>query len=238
MTRNLTHVTLTGVDDQTNLPALLALSAQYPMSEWGILYSVRSAGYWPRYPARELISKIASYLHAGGARLALHICGGEARQECDRGLLRDFAWPFQRVQINGKLTAAEVERACAYWPDKTIITQDNGHGTLWQDVQAPNHAILMDSSGGRGIEPTGWRRQPTEKPCGFAGGLGPLNLAIQLPRIRLVARGEWWVDMENNLRHAGADRFVPELARQALWAVDQWYWQQPTENAEEANLHE
>ena len=39
-------------------------------------------------------------------------------------------------------------------------------------VKAKNHSILVDGSGGRGISPDSWPLIETDKPVGFAGGLG------------------------------------------------------------------
>ena len=40
----------------------------------------------------------------------------------------------------------------------------------------------------------------TAKAVGFAGGLGPDNLARELRKIADIARAGWWADMEGKLR--------------------------------------
>ena len=77
-----------------------------------------------------------------------------------------------------------------------------------------NHALLVDGSGGRGVSPESWARPETYKQVGFAGEMGPENLALELPRIALVAASESWVDMEGKLRPA--DWFDIGVARECV----------------------
>jgi hypothetical protein len=50
------------------------------------------------------------------------------------------------------------------------------------------------------MSPEQWDRPDTCKPVGFAGGLGPNNILVEIQRISSVATGNWWVDMEGKLR--------------------------------------
>jgi hypothetical protein len=206
----ITHVTLTGADHETPPHLLATLADAFPLVEFGILYSANPRGR-PRYPDPDQIGRLGRYL-MGRAKMALHVCGSEARLQLRRGELHALVWPCDRVQINGSIAWHDVTTVCGIYPTKTIITQDSGNGSLWREVMAPNHAILMDASGGRGQRPNGWLRQPTPKPCGFAGGLSPVTLPEELPRIMRVARGDWWFDAENGLRDH-RDLFDVERAR-------------------------
>jgi len=86
----------------------------------------------------------------------------------------------------------------------------------------PNHAILFDASGGHGVSPEYWPAHLPDKSCGYAGGLGPDNLARELPRIQEAAgQGPYWIDMEGKLRNE-ADRFDLARARLCLAACRQF----------------
>ncbi len=83
------------------------------------------------------------------------------------------------------------------------------------DLDVENHAVLVDSSGGRGQSPEVWARPETNKSVGFAGGLGPANLRMELSSIEAVAKEPWWIDMEERLRDA-ADWFSVSRAKMVM----------------------
>ena len=181
-------LTVTGADERTDVTALAKLNA-----EIGLLYTVTPEGR-NRYPRWEWILETSRELR----RASLHVCGRGARE-----LLREGQLPvggFQRIQVNGGILASEVEYLCAMYPRHTIITQYHTYNAHLLAVRAVNHALLVDSSGGRGRSPETWNRPDTDKAVGFAGGLGPDNLAGELRRIKSIARAGWWADMEGKLR--------------------------------------
>jgi phosphoribosylanthranilate isomerase len=198
--------TVTGADQETDVGMLQKLDA-----EIGLLYSATPDGR-KRYPVKEWIETAARNL----PRVAIHICGSTARSELLLGWLDDLLENAQRVQVNGILSIEDCERTCAMFPGKTIITQHKPDNNHLLAVKAPNHALLVDASGGRGISPEVWLRPDTKKPVGYAGGLGPDNIAFELHRIATIAVGPWWVDMEGKLRVN--DWFSFENARNAVWA--------------------
>lgn len=191
-------VTFTGADEHTPLDALLALAAN-PRVELGLLYTYDPEGRH-RYMTRKLLRDIAARIGEIG-NLAIHVCGQRARQEMAAREIDDVLKYAHRIQVNGPITPAEVEALCCRYPDRTIITQHVGSNSiLASDVVAANHAILMDASGGRGIAPDKWDRLRTNKAVGFAGGLSPENVIMQVRNIQRVARSGWWIDMEGKLR--------------------------------------
>jgi len=121
---------------------------------------------------------------------------------------------FQRIQVNGGILALEVEHLCEMYPRHTIITQHHDNNAHLLFVRSLNHAVLLDTSGGRGISPSAWAQPATEKPVGFAGGLGPDNIARELQTILEIARPGWWADMEGKLRVD--DWFSLELAGEVV----------------------
>ena len=70
----LTHCTLTGVDNRTDLSRLTALSGRYAHAEWGFLYSPKRQGQPGRYPSIETLRHAFETLPAS-VRVALHVCG-------------------------------------------------------------------------------------------------------------------------------------------------------------------
>jgi len=199
-------ITVTGADEQTDVGMLAKLDA-----EIGLLYTATPEGR-NRYPRKEWIKAAARKL----PRVAIHICGSKARGELLSGWLDDLLENAQRVQVNGILSIGDCQSICARYHNKTIITQHKPDNKYLLAVKAPNHALLIDGSGGRGISPEVWRHPDTQKQVGYAGGLGPDNIAFELGRIRKIADGCWWVDMEGKLRVN--DCFSVERARECVWA--------------------
>ena len=200
--------TLTGADDGVKHRDLLHLSASHPFAEWGVLFHYANRGNG-RFPSFEWIDALCSLMHNfPQAHFALHICGRDAVHDflLGTGKVSDVAAHFGRIQLN--LTASDVDPAslitalCKH-PSKTIITQHNAtNESLWRLLsEIPNHAVLFDESGGCGISPATWPSPLPGKLCGYAGGLGPHNLATELQRIQLVAgKNPFWIDMEGKLR--------------------------------------
>lgn len=188
-------VTMTGVDERTDINAIKRLLERGV--EIGVLLSLTPEGR-NRYPSQDWIWTVVPTLHG---RLSLHVCGRAART----ALLSRCAAPldkFSRIQINGSVDRLQLLAACQCFPNHEIITQWRGDDSneLLPVGAATNHSLLVDASGGRGETPATWTRPDTTKRVGFAGGLGPDTLSAELPKIAAVATGDWWIDMENQLR--------------------------------------
>ncbi len=204
------RITLTGIDELTDLLAIDELAGPRSNVEIGVLLSLTPEGR-NRYPSLSFIHLAVDIL---GSRLAIHICGKAARQALHD---HQFDLPLTfcgRIQINGAVTAKELIATRARYPGHTIITQHQyPNGDLVHTVMPEaSHALLVDGSSGRGVLPESWNAPKTDKVVGFAGGLGISNLERELPRIAAVARNGWWIDMESSLRNA-ADRFDIGTAR-------------------------
>ena len=223
-----TFVTLTGADDFTEIGELFELSRQFDYVEWGILWHAERHGSG-RYPSLAWIDRIAgTFSRYPNAHFALHICGGQALSDflSDIGTVTECARNFGRIQLN--LKAANVDltalvSAVLRRPEQVVITQHNmSNPDLWKVLgNCANHAVLFDESGGNSISPVSWPAPMPGKHCGYAGGLGPRNLRLELERIESAAQGQpFWIDMEGNLR--SSDRFDLQLARSCLECVDQW----------------
>jgi phosphoribosylanthranilate isomerase len=208
-------ITLTGVDDATDLSALEPIGRKFAfrLAEWGVLYSETRAGHDPRYPSFSTIEAIVAMAGEGKTRFALHICG---RAVVDFiagvGRVSAIAPVFPRVQLNfafdpANFASQAIAAAIRRHPG-IVITQHNA-------VNAPltealpflaNHEVLFDASLGQGQSPTEWPRPLPNPLCGYAGGLKPETLARDLDAIATAAGDvPFWIDMESGVR--SNDRF-------------------------------
>ncbi|HMC15327.1 MAG TPA: hypothetical protein VKI18_06845 [Albitalea sp.] len=161
--------------------------------EIGLLYARGAPG--KRFPGRPWLREAMTLLEG---RAALHVCGEQARRELMDGQLHDLTRLAARVQVNGD---PSLDEAAAIAPAvRSLITQHQDANAALLGLAAGNHSLLVDRSGGRGVLPSRWERPATAKPVGFAGGLALHNLALQLRLIATVARGDWWIDLEQHLR--------------------------------------
>lgn len=223
----LTHITLTGADDATDLAELAHLSARYPLVEWGFLYSPKQQGKGGRYPSTATLLK-AFHTLPETVRVALHVCGAGvphllANEAEVEQLVGAVARRGGRVQLNFSQSRERIdlEALSAFldrYPSLKVITQHNDANDLvWKHLGGhANYVALFDASGGRGIECSAWPAPLPGIHCGYAGGLGPDNLATELPRILVAARRQpHWIDMEGKLRTPD-DRFDLQRAAACL----------------------
>ncbi|HYE19233.1 MAG TPA: hypothetical protein VEA69_12355 [Tepidisphaeraceae bacterium] len=246
---NLRLVTMTGADDGTDHNQLAALSAEFPFVEWGILLSYSQEGGLRFPGARwqaELCQTVDAH---PGMNISLHVCGRWVREilagDPPRALFEDRARivaAARRIQLN---THAERHSAFTFGasgalskaaPGKQIIFQIDGvnddnleAARTFGELDAVG---LFDLSHGAGVLPNEW---PAARPMvevgfnpsvsvksvlhGYAGGLGPDNLADQLPHIAAAAGdAPFWIDMETRVRSRapGGDYFDLDKVRRCL----------------------
>lgn len=227
---NVWRITLTGVDSSTPVLEAVELYRREMRLELGILFSDSRAGAENRYPEHRWIESFTAEITAvhPEAALALHICGSARRRFLETGDLAGFTalHRFNRIQLNGTFDPAEsrlLEKQLSHSPrGPAIITQHEINPALAQAISSHRHQVLFDASGGRGIRREDWPAPIRGKRCGYAGGLGPLNLAQELPRMEQVARGtSVWVDMESGIRDA-EDRFSLPAAHRVLDGLAEW----------------
>lgn len=228
---NLMRVTFTGVDENTNLEQLKTVSSIYPYVEWGILYSENPSGRlgFNRFPSQQWFvenkEKIEAIKNETGASFALHICGGAVKTllSGENVFLPQILALFNRVQINliyKEKNLTDLQNLFLAYPDINFITQHNkANESLYGKVEAKNHQILFDSSGGRGITSDHWQNPLSDKLYGYAGGLGPENIKEQLINIEKASNNkQFWIDMENKVRTD--DIFDLSKCEQVLVAVN------------------
>jgi phosphoribosylanthranilate isomerase len=212
----LTRCTLTGADQSTSNIELASLSHEFPIAEWGFLYSPSRQGTIqnPKYPGIAFIERAFKVLPAH-VDVALHICGKGVPDLIHGGkdvtdLVNQVNERGGRVQLNfnarrGEVSVVQLAATMNTFPFVQFITQQNdANATVWRILQTyvqHNHAVLFDTSGGRGESPDGWPNALSGISCGYAGGLGPDNIAEELPKIAMAANsGHFWIDMEGKVR--------------------------------------
>ena len=95
-------ITLTGVDEHTNIDQLVALSRQHARVEWGVLYSPKLSGQGGRYPSVETALSVLRALRQANIQTAVHLCGA-AVPEVLNGANTDaqmLVHAAKRVQLN------------------------------------------------------------------------------------------------------------------------------------------
>lgn len=229
----LTKMTITGADDLTSVDDLIEISAAFPFVEWGILIGTHHGT--ERFPSRDWIIQLveASMHEAEPLNLSLHVCGQHLRDIANgSSQLDDFLSPqlfhFRRVQLNWhgerqqpncseNILKAFCELDTFGW-DPTLIFQLDGVNDLLFDAPSRRFACcgLFDRSHGAGVLPGEWPQCSTDIPCGWAGGLGPDNLAEEIPRIteKSWAALDFWIDMETHVRTG--DHLDLDKVRQCL----------------------
>lgn len=199
-------LTFTGIDTQTDPGRIRSIHQQHPRTEFGILVSGHS-GEHNRYPPIDVVRTWAAS-HGGEIPLALHLCGPWARfalsAELDDGLL-GLCDGFGRVQINsGGTDYAAVNSFAEAVSARQVILQRRGpvdHATGSGELH-PKIVFLHDRSGGRGVSSVGsWDRPPAEHlTTGYAGGLGPDNIAQAVSFANRHPAHRIWLDMESRVR--------------------------------------
>jgi hypothetical protein len=229
----LLRVSLNGVDDAAGV-AVASLWDEFPFAELGVAWKPRAFGTGS-YATTDYIEDFANRF--AGQRIALHVCheaiGDFLR---GRGPVSRIAACFPRIQLNfgedhdyRQYDMPLIRDALARHADHVIITPRNASTNWLAELLSgvPNHEILFDASAGRGQLPSSWSAPLPGITCGYAGGLGPDNIAAELPRIDRAAAGQpYWIDMESRLREDG--KFSISKARKVLEAAERFTQPQAT----------
>lgn len=226
----LDKVTITGADDSIRPEELLPLTKQYPFVEWGILLSAQSIDT-KRFPSASFLANLNQLKKQHPEmKLAGHVCGSWVR----RLLTGDFnvlnlnimLGLFERIQLNfhsvpHNYKEKEFFFALKQRPNVQFIFQLDGVNDelLNKAVDAGINAVgLYDTSGGNGVLPHYWPTLPEGAYRGYAGGLGPDNLAEQLAGFDRVIKGDRaiWIDMGTKVRSFNDSLFDLLKVRQCL----------------------
>ncbi len=209
-------VTITGADDATSIQEMREITNEFPFIEWGILIS---SHYGQRCPSMKWVQALVEERGRPGAKmnLSLHVCGMHLRKltvgETPFALALDWAYcGFDRIQLNfhavpqgdvGEQILSGICKASAEWDPEVIFQADGVNEALIRPTARRFRcSYLFDRSHGAGVVPSEWPEFDKAFPCGWAGGLGPDNLASELVRIQEKAcpLTDYWVDMETKVR--------------------------------------
>lgn len=213
----LNRITVSGADDESNPEQLVQLCAHYPYLEWGIRIG-SNAG--PRMPSLPWIRRLVAAKHTAPhpVHLSLHVCAqslNDLLETADSRILADLAddiAAFERVQLNfhgnkhSSIASSNLRKNYQTWTTKNwcpeVIFQLDGINNELCSPSNFDFAIsgLFDTSGGAGLLSERWAEPLHDIPCGWAGGLGPHNLADQLPLIASKAEQPFWINMETHVR--------------------------------------
>ena len=236
----LDRVTITGADDSIGRPdKLLDLTREFPFVEWGILVHAKGAGT-PRFPSDSWIADLQRLIRGGHKMpLSLHVCGRWVRDLLigKMTIPQELLFGFDRVQLNFHAENTPCDPPRFYEAVHQLRkgrqfifqidgNQGNAHleSLMIEDATVGDLDLvpLFDISGGTGVLPSAW---PTPESAGevdysyygYAGGLGPENLAEQIPLIAKVARRtRIWIDMETRVRSNDDQQFDLAKVRQCL----------------------
>jgi len=192
-------VTFTGADDATSAARMVEIGRRAPV-EWGLLFS-RKRQNQGRYPSLDFLASLQGL----DLRLAAHVCGAYADEIVDVGVCADFegiagalGLRFERIQINTarSFDPARLAAFAARFGAKAIAQ--------CRDVFPEDARVdwLHDVSAGEGVMPS-FRPVPGRGVfAGYAGGLGPENVASELAAIARThpAGRRFWIDMETKVR--------------------------------------
>lgn len=227
----LDRVTITGADDSIDPSALVELSETYPFVEWGILFAkhVKTGGVHnavaSRFPTHEWVGKLME-VATPEMKLSAHLCAGWVYDllagRYTFGQIQEFdPYRFQRAQINFHGEPIISVRNVAVMREVNLRTkllyQCDGvnNDTVLDLVLKGMGCPLFDTSSGAGVLPKEWPQIWNKTYCGYAGGLGPSNIAEQIagPIAKATVGGRIWVDLETRVRSDRDRQFDLDLVK-------------------------
>lgn len=217
----LTHISITGADDNTSITDLVKISKSFPYAEWGILYYPEREGA-KRNPTKDWRNQFITSIPK--EKTAIHLCGEDVFKQIladdfDSSQLKSELAHFGRIQLNinsrklkkfftdeeiaqiyKKLLACKFHIIAQYnYISEKAITNFINTNT----VDYSRFDILLDSSLGKGISPDTWtvpNGLSKNATLGFAGGLNPENIFNSFTKIEQITENSYWLDLESGAR--------------------------------------
>ena len=243
----LRYITCSDPREDIPVESLLNFTAKYPISEIGVqahpgpMSFERNRNKW----FGEIVKKAQNM--PTPPNIALHInyhwcdfmCEGIVPNELNWWLRVPNAYTGQpvikRIQLNigdysNKFDAEKLSMLINKHTNQEFIFPWNERVAKKIEMlkqTGTKFSLLFDGSYGAGIEPSAWYA-PVYKniPNGYAGGLGPDNVAKNLDKINAILpqNYETWIDAEGKLRDRHTTRsFTLELAEKYLQNALAWY---------------
>lgn len=204
-------ITFTGFDAWTDVDRMQDIQRRYPQAEFGVLFKGAKPVSDPRYKNRFPSKAVIRRLHGKGLNLALHVCGALALDTFTKGFYElhhaiDLA-PFRRIQLNGlgsKLPEDSWIEHIGVPVGKELILQQHPDRPLIakhvEFVTGGTMSVLMDASGGLGIDTPFVPRTVGKLRVGYAGGIRPDNAAAKANGLLEAGAGDFWLDCESGIR--------------------------------------
>lgn len=202
------RVTITGIDEQTEIRRVKSLCKRYPV-EFAILCDPARMGHDARVPEPGIVRQATKSLDR--AHLAFHLCGTYS----------DLAKHLDVTDLKRHADFTKVHRLQVNSPDysaQEILNLQKLHLATGCEIIVQNRArvipairglfFLDDDSSGRGLTPLK-RARPHRNYLhagagdlvGYAGGLSPENLTEQLHGINEVNPCvPYWIDVASGVR--------------------------------------
>ncbi|KAL7578301.1 hypothetical protein ACA910_012712 [Epithemia clementina (nom. ined.)] len=221
-----------GADDSVDPKFLALIALLYPLVEFGVLFRPDMEGQ-PRYASPQWVEQFGRLLVQNKQiQAAAHLCGSRVTQVLQGDYLfvetLVSCWGFSRIQINATaVNGVDVSNLAEQvptflsvvqkFPNTEFIVQKNEETRpLWEGILAqgiPNNlSMLVDESKGTGMAAKSWPAPPLEYEIGYAGGIGPSNIARVLEDVIQAGNGRLiWIDMESSLRSIKNEKDVFDL---------------------------
>lgn len=218
MISNIFPLTITGIDDRTDLDRFVKLLEKYNATnfvEWGVLFSQAKQGTG-RYPNFDFLKDLKNLADQWNLKISAHLCGKWVRDLVGGEFTFikenpiDFLDVAQRIQLNmvdamfmsldPKVLMKTInQHSSSLTPSCSVILQTKR--PFERSKEMSSFDMLFDVSGGHGVSPSSWPEPADKIYCGYAGGFGPENLAERLQLLsKLVNNRMIWVDMETKVR--------------------------------------
>lgn len=243
----LRYITCSDPREDIPIESILNFSEKYPISEIGVQAHV---GPMSEKESRNVwFNKLIEYAKnlENAPNIALHVnylwcdymCLGSVPNELSGWISARNTHTgkpvVKRIQLNiGDRTfsfnSSKLAKLIKQYSDQEFILPWNPNTA--QQIQElkkthTNFSLLFDGSYGTGIEPDEWQK-PVYKcvPNGYAGGLGPDNVAQHLNKISKILPKNYatWIDAEGKLRdYKTTGAFTLELAEKYMQNAIAWY---------------
>lgn len=246
-------ITFSGIDDRTDLVRAKELSSRFPI-EFGLLFSESNKD--SRYPSKQGASEIVKAGLPLSAHMCGNLSKSAGQHTPIFGPFdRELFSEFRRVQFNG-LDESSFLNAVELYAMRLMLTKntrfifqcrftDGFHDSYvklvsyerqLKDIIDQNFRlmgitslgldILCDTSGGKGIFPSGFPKHPPDyvRNIGYAGGITPENVEEFISKIDCTETDIFYIDMETGIRTDGwFDLDKVEAICEKVYPRDKYY---------------